>query len=196
MLVGLFFTSLHEKRVLFLIEEKHTHERGKEKDMAVQSPQDLFFYDLCTMYDVERKLVQILPELAKESQDKQVSEAFSHHQQETRQHVQNLEQCFQILGRSPLALESRTVAGMKEDHDAFVQQRPSSQELTLFDIAAGSQSEYLEIAAYQNLIREAKTLGLQECIPLFQQNLQQEEAAARTLAGLAQQLGQHQAPAH
>ncbi len=28
--------------------------------MAVQSPQDLFFYDLCAMYDVERKLTQIM----------------------------------------------------------------------------------------------------------------------------------------
>jgi ferritin-like metal-binding protein YciE len=163
--------------------------------MAVQSPQDLFFYDLCSMYDVEKKLVQVLPELAKESQDQQVSEAFLQHQQEAEHHVQNLEQCFQILGRSPLKLESHTVAGLKEDHDAFVEQNPSSQALTLFDIAAGSKSEYLEIAAYQSLIQAANALGLQPCVSLFQQNLQQEEAAARKLAAFSQQLGQQQAHA-
>jgi ferritin-like metal-binding protein YciE len=178
-----------------MLRKKHDRDERKET-MAVQSPQDLFFYDLCAMYDVERKLVQVLPELAKESQDRQVSEAFLQHQQETEHHVQNLEQCFQILSRSPLKLESHTVAGLKEDHDAFVAQQPSPQALTLFDIAAGSKSEYLEIAAYQHLIQEANVLGLQSCIPLFQQNLQQEEAAARKLAGLAQQLGQQQAHAH
>lgn len=164
--------------------------------MAVQSPQDLFFYDLCAMYDVERKLVQVLPELAKESQDPQVREAFSRHQQETEQHVHNLEQCFQILRRSPLPLESHVVTGLKKDHDAFIEQEPSSQALTLFDLAAGLKSEYLEIAAYHGLLRQAHTLGHQLCIPLFQQNLQQEEAAARTIAGLAQQLGQQYAHAH
>lgn len=163
--------------------------------MAVQSPQDLFFYDLCSMYDVEQKLVQVLPELAKESQDRQLSEAFLQHQQETAHHVQNLEQCFQILGRTPLKLENHTVAGLKEDHDAFVDQKPSPQALTMFDIAAGSQSEFLEIANYQHLIESANTLGLQACVPLFQQNLQQEEEAARKLATFAHQLGQQQAHA-
>lgn len=163
--------------------------------MAVQSPQDLFFYDLCAMYDVERKLTQILPELARESQDRQVSEAFLQHEQQTQEHVRNLEQCFQIIGRSPLKLESNTVNGLKKDHDVFLEQNPSSQALTMFDIAAGSKSEYLEISCYQTLIQEANALGLQACIPLFQQNMQQEEETARKLSGLAQQLGRQQAHA-
>ncbi len=161
--------------------------------MAVQSPQDLFFYDLCAMYDVERKLTQILPELARESQDRQVSQAFIEHEQQTQEHVRNLEQCFQIISRSPVALESHAVLGLKQDHDAFVEQKPSAQVLTMFNIAAASKSEYLEIACYQNLIQEANALGLQACIPLFQQNMQQEEETARKLSGLAQQLGRQQA---
>lgn len=160
--------------------------------MAIQSPQELFFYDLCAMYDAEQKLAQVLPLLAQESQIRQVSEAFTEHQSETEQHIRNLEQCFQILGRSPLKLENHTVAGLKADHDAFVEQQPSAQALTLFDIAAGSKSEYLEIAAYQSLINAAHALGLQACIPLFQQNLQQEETAARKLSIFAQQISQQQ----
>ena len=156
--------------------------------MAMQSPQDLFFYELCSMYDVERKLTQVLPQLAQECQDQQVSAAFLEHQRATEQHVRNLEQCFQILGRSPLVLDNRTIAGLQEDHDAFLQQQPSLQTLMLFDIAAGSKSEFLEMAAYQGLIDAANALGLQSCVPLFQQNLQQEQAAARKLAAFAHQL--------
>ncbi|MGH2639090.1 MAG: ferritin-like domain-containing protein [Rhabdochlamydiaceae bacterium] len=160
--------------------------------MTIQSPQDLFFYDLCSMYDVELKLAQILPILAQESQNKQLSEAFLEHQQETVQHARNLEQCFQILDRKPVKLENHTVLGLKEDHDAFLQEKPSPQELTMFNIEAGSKSEYLEMAAYRGLIDSAKLLGLQQCVPLFEQNLRQEEAAAQKLATLAQQIGQTQ----
>ena len=157
---------------------------------AIESPQDLFNYNLCAMYDVEQKLVQVLPVLAKEAQNPQVREAFMQHEQETRQHVRNLEQCFQILGRKPMALENHAVAGLKQDHDAFAQSQPSAEVLMMFDLGAGSKSEYLEMAAYNALIDEANSLGLQQCIPLFQQNLQQEEAAAKKLAMLSHQLGQ------
>lgn len=161
--------------------------------MAIQNPQDLFFYDLCAMYDVEQKLVQVLPTLAQESQYSQIRDAFTEHEQETRQHVSNLEQCFQILGRQPAPLESHSVVGLKQDHDAFLQQQPSPDALTMFDLHAGSKTEYMEMAAYNALIDAANSLGLQQCIPLFQQNLQQEEAAARKLAALTHQLGQQQA---
>lgn len=163
--------------------------------MNVQTAQDLFFYELCTMYDAEQKLVQILPELAKESQDRQVSEAFLQHQQETEHQVQNLEQCFQILGRSPMSVECHTVAGLKKDHDNFAAQKPSPEVQTMFNIAAGSKSEHLEIATYQGLIQAANMLGYQQCVPLFQQNLQQEEATAKKLEGLARQFGQQHAHA-
>ena len=160
--------------------------------MTVQSPQDLFFYELCSMYDAEQKLVQVLPKLAQECQQAQVKEAFLQHERETRQHVSNLEQCFQILGRTPAALENHIVAGLKQDHDAFLREQPSQEALTLFNLNAGSKSEYLEISCYRGLIDAANSLGLQKCVPLLQQNLQQEEAAAKKLATLAHQLGQQQ----
>ena len=157
---------------------------------GIQNPQDLFLYSLCGMYDAERKLVQVLPTLAQEVQDPQVREAFLQHQQETQQHVRNLEQCFQILGSQPMVVENHAIAGLKQDHDDFVQQQPSAQALTMFDLAAGSKSEYLEMAAYNALIDAANSLGYQQCVPLFQQNLQQEEAAAKKIATLTHQLDQ------
>ncbi|TMD93768.1 MAG: DUF892 family protein, partial [Chloroflexi bacterium] len=116
--------------------------------MAIQSPRDLFLYGLCAMYDVERKLDQMLPILAQESLDAQAREAFTQHEQETRQHISNLEQCFQILGSQPMIVESNMVAGLRRDHDAFLQQQPPAQALTMFDLYAGYQSECLEIAGY------------------------------------------------
>lgn len=159
--------------------------------MAVKSPQELFLMQLAEMYNIEQNLVQVLPQLAQEAQSQQTKDAFLQHEQETRQHARNLEQCFQILGQQPMGVENHAVKSLKQDHDTFVQQQhPSGPILTMFDLNAGIQSEYLEMANYAGLIDAANNLGYQQCIPLFQQNLQQEEAAARKLATIAHQLGQ------
>lgn len=158
--------------------------------MAIQSPQDLFFYDLCAMYDVEQKLVQMLPQLAQESSDAQARETFTAHEQETQQHIRNLERCFQILGSQPMVLENNTITGLKRDHDVFLQQQPPQEAVTLFDLHAGYTSECIEIAAYYNLIDTANSLGLQQCAQLFQQNLQQEVEAGKKLTSIVHQLNQ------
>ena len=161
--------------------------------MAIQNPRDLFLYDLRAMYDFEQKMVQMLPVLAQECMDNAAREAFVMHKAETRQHVLNLEQCFQALGSQPATLENNAAAGLKTDHDNFLQQQPPPQAITLFDVRAGYLSECLEIAAYRNLIDAANGLGLSDCVLLMQQNLQQEINAAQKLSSIARQYSQPRA---
>src|SRR3989442_6555983 len=163
--------------------------------IQIQSPRDLFLYDLCAMYDIEQKMMRMLPVLAQECLDAQGKQAFMLHEQETRQHIRNLEQCFQILGSQPRGIENYTAAGLQRDHDMFLQQRPPAEAVSMFVLHSGYQSECLEIAAYHDLIEKANSLGLQDCVQLFQQNLQQEVNASTTLAAIARQLGQLQARA-
>jgi ferritin-like metal-binding protein YciE len=158
--------------------------------MAVQNPPSLFLYELCSMYDAEQQLVKTLPILAQECNNQEARDAFMQHEQETRQHVRNLEQCFQILGSQPSTLQNHTISGLKQDHDIFTQQQPPQEALTMFDLNAGYQSEYIEIATYNSLIDAATSMGMQECVDLFRQNLQQEEAAARKLGSIIHQMGQ------
>ena len=160
--------------------------------MAIQNPRDLFLYDLRAMYDLEQKMAQMLPVLAQECMDNAAREAFVTHEAETRQHILNLEQCFQMLGSQPATLENNAAAGLKKDHDAFLQQQPPPQALILFDVRAGYLSECLEIAAYRNLIDAANGLGLSDCVLLMQQNLQQETDAAQKLSAIARQYTQPQ----
>ncbi|HYX49629.1 MAG TPA: DUF892 family protein [Ktedonobacteraceae bacterium] len=161
--------------------------------IQIQSPKDLFFYDLCAMYDIEQKMVLMLPVFAQECMDNQARQAFMLHEQETRQHIRNLEQCFQILGSQPMGIENHTAAGLRQDHDDFLQQKPPVEAVSMFVLHSGYQSECLEIAAYHDLIDKANSLGLQDCVQLFQQNLQQEVNASTTLAAIAHQFGQLQA---
>ena len=161
--------------------------------IQIQSPKDLFFYDLCAMYDIEQKMVRTLPVFAQECIDNQARQAFILHEQETQQHIRNLEQCFQILDSQPMGIENHAAAGLRRDHDDFLQQRPPVEAVSMFVLHSGYQSECLEIAAYHDLIDKANSLGFQVCVQLFQQNLQQEVNASATLAAIAHQLGQLQA---
>jgi len=45
--------------------------------MPIQHQQDLFFLQLAEIYDIEQKLSQFLPELAKETQNSQAKPADS-----------------------------------------------------------------------------------------------------------------------
>jgi hypothetical protein len=62
--------------------------------------------------------------LAQECLDAQGRQEFKVHEQETRQHIRNLEQCFQILGNQPSGIENYTAAGLQRDHDMFLLQKP------------------------------------------------------------------------
>ena len=160
--------------------------------MAIQNPRDLFLYDLRAIYDLEQKMAQMLPTLAQECMDNAAREAFVTHEAETRQHILNLEQCFQMLGSQPATVENNAAAGLKKDHDGFLQQQPPPQALILFDVRSGYLSECLEIAAYRNLIDAANGLGLSDCVLLMQQNLQQEMNAAQKLSAIAHSYSQPQ----
>src|SRR6266480_1659645 len=163
--------------------------------IQIQSPRDLFLYDLCAMYDIEQKMVRMLPVLAQECLDNQARQTFMLHEQETQQHIRNLEQCFHMLGSQPMGIENHTAAGLQQDHDSFLQQKPPVEAVSMFVIHCGYQSECLEIAAYHDLIDKANSLGLQDCVQLLQLNLQQEVNASTTLAAISHQVSQLQAKA-
>ena len=79
--------------------------------MGMQTPQDLFLHELGDMYDAEQRILQMLPTMAKECDNDQVRQAFQHHEQETKQQVQNLDKCFQALGAKPPQTTCAAIAG-------------------------------------------------------------------------------------
>lgn len=61
----------------------------------------LFLHELKDTYYAEKTLVNVLPTLADEATDPHLVEAFSHHREETRTHVANLERVFARSARPP-----------------------------------------------------------------------------------------------
>ena len=161
--------------------------------MGMQTPQDLFLHELGDMYDAEQRILQMLPALADECGDDQVRQAFHYHEQQTRQQVRNLDQCFQALGVPSTQTTCAAIAGLKQEHDSFLKENPSQDILTMFDLGGASKTEYYEIASYTGLIEKAQLIDQQQCVQLLQQNLQQEQEMARKVSQLSQRLGQQAA---
>lgn len=158
--------------------------------MAVQGIQDLFLHELSDIYDGEQRIAKILPQLANEVPNDQVKSAFQEHERETRQQIQNLEQCFQILGAKPKQVTCAAIQGLKQEHDSFTRENPGHDILTMFNLGAASKTEHYEIASYQGLVEKANMMGQQECARLLQENLRQEEEMARRVQQIGRQLGQ------
>lgn len=161
--------------------------------MAMQSPQDLFMHELGDIYDAEQRIVKILPVMAQESQSAEVRQAFEQHEQETKQQILNLEQCFQVMGTSPKTTTCAALAGLKQEHDSFLRENPSPDVLTMFDLDGASKTEHYEIASYQGLIEKANLMGQRKCAQLLHQNLQQEEAMAQRVVLISRELGKQMA---
>lgn len=162
--------------------------------MALQNNQDLFHFDLSVLLSTERQLEQILGQMAQEVDDQQLKQAFQTHQQQTQQQAQRVQQCFQDLGQQPLNATDQTVAGIKTQHDNFLQYHsPSKDCLTLFNATSALIAEQYEIAKYQSIIQFANSMNHERIAGVLQQNLQEEQQTAQTLQSIIQRLSRQPA---
>jgi uncharacterized protein DUF892 len=61
----------------------------------IRTMNDLFVHQLQDIYYAEKQLVKALPKMAEKATDKQLKQGFLTHLDETKTHVQRLEQVFQ-----------------------------------------------------------------------------------------------------
>ena len=156
---------------------------------AVTSPEQLFEHELQDMYHAEKTLTTVLPKLAQEASDRELSRAFTSHLKETEGHVSNLEKVFRTMGKAPQATPCPGIEGIKKEHDEFVRtSSPSSEMLDAFLTGAASRAEHYEIAAYTGLVSQARALKKPEAVELLQENLKQEKEALKKVETISKRL--------
>jgi ferritin-like metal-binding protein YciE len=153
------------------------------------SPRELFLHDLRDIYYVEKKLVQLLPKLAQESSDAELKRGFTQHHKETQRHVKNVEAAFKALGERASTEECPGFDGLKEEHDEFMQERPSASVRDMFLSAAAAKTEHYEISAYTSMVAMARSLGEKRVADLLQKNLSDEKATLRKAETIGRRLG-------
>jgi len=78
--------------------------------MANEGLRDLYIDELKDMYNAENQLVKALPKMAKAASSDELRQGFEQHLEQTRGHVQRLEQIFKSLDESP---KGKKCAGME-----------------------------------------------------------------------------------
>jgi hypothetical protein len=78
---------------------------------TMKSPRDLFLHELGDVLYAERTLVKTLPKLQKEASDEELAEGFANHLEETKKHVENVEQAFEVLGEKPNLEQEKKAVG-------------------------------------------------------------------------------------
>jgi ferritin-like metal-binding protein YciE len=163
------------------------------QQMSMQSPQELFAYELSVMHAFEQRNVRMLEQLLQETPDELARRPIRLHLEETREQVRLLEESFRTLGWSPRAADVQAAEGMSRDHETFKQLGPAPEVLTLHNLDTAAKIEHLEVAAYRSLLGRALLMGQAELAQTLKHILQQEEFAVAALESAQWQLGERAA---
>ncbi len=147
---------------------------------------DAFLDELRDLYDAEKQLTKALPKLAKTATSPQLREAFESHLEETRGHVDRLEQVFEDLDEKARGKHCEGIAGIIEEGKSILEEDFDDLTMDACLIAAGQRAEHYEIGAYGTMIAWAEAMGHKEAVALLQQNLDEEKAADKKLSALAE----------
>ncbi len=63
----------------------------------MESLRDVLIEEMKDLYDAEKQLVKALPKMAKAAGNDELRTAFENHLEETKGHVQRLEQAFELM---------------------------------------------------------------------------------------------------
>jgi Mn-containing catalase len=162
---------------------------AKDGQERLTDPRELFLSELADLYYSEKALEKVLPKLAEEATDTELTKGFEQHYEQTKKHAANIESVFEVLGVRPQAKRCPGIDGIKQEHDEFMAEHDASPELTdLFLTGAAARAEHYEIAAYTGLLTLARSLGEPKVTRLLQQNLKDEQAALKKVESAAKRL--------
>ena len=152
----------------------------------MESLRDVLIEDLKDLYDAEKQLVKALPKMAKAASNEELKEAFESHLEETKGHVERLEQAFQLLEEKAKSKPCEAMKGLISEGQQTLQEDFSEPLLDSAIICAAQKVEHYEIAGYGTVCAWARSMGLEDVADLLGQTLAEEKAADEKLTEVAE----------
>lgn len=146
----------------------------------------LFVSELKDIYDGEQQLVEALAELEESASSGELKSAFREHLQQTKGHVNRLEQVFKEIGEAPKRKACHGIEGIIDEGQMLAEEFDGNSALDAALISAAQKSEHYEITSYGSLCSWADTLGQDTVATLLKQNLKEEKEADAKLTRLAE----------
>lgn len=153
----------------------------KDKDLN-----DLFLDTLKDIYYAEKHILKALPKMAKAASSDKLRAAFEKHRDETEDHVERLEQVFELLGKPARGKTCDAIEGILGEGKEIMEEYKGCEALDAGMIAAAQAVEHYEISRYGTLKQWATQLGMKEAVRLLDETLQEEKKTDVALTSLAE----------
>ena len=153
----------------------------------MESLTELLQDQLKDLYNAEKQLTKALPKMKKAATTEQLQEAIEGHRVQTEEHVNRLEQVFELLGKKPQAKKCDAMEGLLKEGDSVVEETEEGSMTRDAGIIISAQKvEHYEIAAYGGMAQLATTMGLDEVAELLRQTLEEEKETDASLTEIAE----------
>jgi ferritin-like metal-binding protein YciE len=161
---------------------------ASQEDYSVEEPAllKLFENTLKDIYWAEKALTKAIPKMMKKATSQELTQALENHLGETEDHVQMVEQVFDIIGSKASAKKCDAMNGLIKEAESVMKRSEEGAMRDAGIIAAAQKVEHYEIATYGTLRVFAYTLGLDDAAQVIEQLLEQEKAADIKLTQIAE----------
>jgi len=154
--------------------------------MSMTTLQDMFEHELKDIYYAEKALVKALPKMAKGASSDKLREGIEEHLEQTKGHVERLEQVFQLIDVTARGKKCDAMDGLIEEGSKLLAEDADPDVLDAGIIAAAQKVEHYEIATYGTLCTWARQLGLEDAADLLGETLEEEKQTDLKLTELAE----------
>jgi ferritin-like metal-binding protein YciE len=154
--------------------------------MAKISLRELYLDELRDLYDAEHRLVKALPKLAKEAESQELRSGFEKHLEQTKGHVERLQEIFESMGEKASGKRCAAMAGLIQEGDEMMGEDFATGVRDAALISAAQRVEHYEIAAYGCVRTWAVLLRESEAQNLLQQTLNEEKETDEMLTELSE----------
>jgi len=153
----------------------------------MDSLKKLYIDELRDLYSAETQLVKALPKMAKKASSPELKQAFEDHLEETKGHVNRLEEIFEELEEKPTGKTCKGMKGLIEEGEEVIDKNGDEAVLDAALIGAAQRVEHYEMAGYGTARTFATHLGEDNAADLLQETLDEEGEADKKLTEIAEE---------
>jgi len=163
--------------------------KGKERGiMNLDTLKELYVNELRDLYNAENQLVKALPKMVKAASSDELKEAFEKHLEQTKGHIDRLEEVFGEIGEKTKGKTCQAMKGLIEEGSEVLKADGEDSVLDAAIIVAAQKVEHYEIAGYGSVRTFAQLLGQDKSAELLQQTLDEESETNELLNNLAEDI--------
>jgi ferritin-like metal-binding protein YciE len=140
------------------------------------------------IYWAEKYLIKVLPRMAKASFNEDLREIFEIHLGQTKHQILRIEDCFEIIGKKPIAKKCEAMEGLVKEGVGSITDHVKGHARDAALIAAVQKVEHYEISAYGTMRTMSTVLGLTKCAALLEETKDEEAETDLTLTILAEKI--------